>query len=173
MSRWLLLSAVLISSGCSNSSALLYEAGDPPRLRDGTITMKTAWGPREQDARDVRRVRCRDGVVTAELISHSRGHFMGDVPVGRWEAIWSKMLEVRPFSKQKRFSVEGDDAQAHGPYHLVSLEIDGHFYQFSAQLRRNVLGVFSTGDVARRLDYTDAVADLVAEYAKRELKPDK
>ncbi len=172
MSRWLLL-LVLLSAGCSSRSKLLYEEGDPPRLKDGTITVKTSWGVGEEASQDTRRIRCRDGRVTAELVSHARGHFIGEVPVARWEKIWSKMLQTRPFTKKKMYGVEPDDAQAQGPYHLISMEVGGHFHQFSAQLRRNVLGVFSTGDVADRLAYSDAVADLVSEYARRELKADK
>lgn len=172
MSRSVLLIAVLFLCGCSSRPGILYDEGDPPRLKRGTVTMKTTWAARDDALSDVRRVKCRDGKITAELVSQSRGHFTGEVPVVRWEKLWGKLLEVKPFSDKKRYTTEPDDPQAQGPHHVVSLELDGRFHEFSAQLRRNILGAFSTGDVAKRLEYSDAIAELVSEFATTEIKPE-
>ena len=173
MNRNLLLLASLALCACSSSLGVVYQDGDPTRLKNGTVTVKTTWAAGEDARVDVRRVKCRDGKITAELVSRSRGHFTGDVPVVRWEKLWSKLLEVKPFAREKRYAVAPNDPQAHGPHHVISMELDGRFSEFSAQLRSNVLGVFATGDVTKRLEYTHAVVDVVSEFAKTEIKLDK
>lgn len=173
MIRGVLLLSGLVLSACSGSSNVLYQEGDPARLKNGTVTLRTTWAARADAQVDIRRVKCRDGKITAELVSQSRGHFTGDVPAVSWEKLWNKLLETQPFAREKRYEVEPNDPQAQGPHHVVSLELDGRFSEFSAQLRRNILNAFSTGDIVKRLEYTGAIAEVVAEYAKTEIKPDK
>jgi hypothetical protein len=151
---------------CSSSPSVLYHEGDPPRLKDGAVTLRTQWFNKTAVDPDIRRVTSRSGVVTAELISRSRGHHVGEVPVADWEKIWRTMLELGPFGDSPRFDVQADDPRAPGPYHLVSLELDGRFHEFSAQYRHNIFGVFKTGDVDERLRYSNAVQELVDEYAR-------
>ncbi len=173
MMRSALLLGSLALCACSSSPNVLYQEGEPARLRNGTVTMRTTWNGGDDAQADIRRVKCRDGKITAELVSRSRGHLTGEVPAVRWEKLWGKLLEAQPFAREKMYEVEPDDPRAQGPHHVVSLELDGRFSEFSAQLRRNILSAFSTGDVVKRLEYTGAIVEVVAEYAKTEIKPDK
>jgi len=167
----MLLVVASVCGGCSSGPGVLYHDGQPPRLKNGTVTMRTAWTPATDANPDVRRVKCRDGKITCELISRSRGHWQGDVPVKAWEKLWVQLQRAKPLERKPKYGVEPDDAQASGPYHVISIELDGRFHEFSAQLRRNMLAVFSSRDVSERLAYSDAVAELVQAYATTELKP--
>lgn len=167
----LLLAAACVLGGCGGGPGVLYHDEQPPRLKNGTVTMRTTWTPSDEANPDVRRIKCRDGKITCELISRSRGHWTGEVPVVGWEKLWATLLQARPLAKQPTYDVVPDDPQSQGPYHLISIELDGVFHEFSAQLRRNILGVFSSKEMADRLRYSDAIAECVQAYATHELKP--
>jgi hypothetical protein len=161
------LTALLLAS-CSSVDSRLYEPGDPPRLKDGTITMKTSWAPANDKAVDIRRIKARGGAVTCELISPERGHLTGNVPEGRWVEVWNKLFEWDPFGP-KRLSVDPDDPKG-GPYHHIRLELGSQASEFSSQLRQNIL-VFSTRDITDRLELSGAITDVVTEYARESLAP--
>lgn len=163
--------ALATLGACSSGPGVLYHDETPPRLKNGTVTMRTTWTPSTEKNPDVRRISCRDGKITCELISRSRGHWTGEVPVRAWEKLWSQLKQCQPLSKEPKFGVEPDDAKSRGPYHLISVELDGRFHEFSAQLRRDYLGVFSSRDVAQRLMYSDAIAECIQAWAKTELAP--
>lgn len=170
MNRFLPLILAAAAAGCSSVDERLYEPGDPPRLRDGTITMRTHWAPGDEKKVDIRRIKSRDGAVTCELISPDRGHFAGDVPEDEWRALWNRLLATDPFGT-RRMSVDPDDPQG-GPYHHVRLELGRSGSEFSAQDRKNLL-IFSSRDVAEKLGHSGAIADVVTRHATRSLAEPK
>jgi hypothetical protein len=159
---WSLLPLLPILAACASIDSRLYEPGSPPRLRDGTISMRTNWAGARDDRVDIRRIKARDGVVTCEFQGHDRGHFTGQVPLERWEGIWRRFLALEPFDKRP-YGVDPDDPQG-GPYHLIRLELGSRGHEFSAQLRQNIL-IFASRDVSERLALAGLVVDLVSEFA--------
>ncbi|MAG59009.1 MAG: hypothetical protein CMJ83_22200 [Planctomycetes bacterium] len=162
----------LLLGACSTATSVVWTDDNPPRLRNGTVTVRTRWTHKEGAQEDIRRVRARDGKVTAEFISPARGHLLGDVPANRWEEFWNTLMSLRPFTAKARFDVELDDPRAEGPYHVMSLQLESRFHEFSAQARRNVFGVMQTGDIKDRLRYTDLVSELVSEFATTVITPE-
>lgn len=148
-------------ASCASGPGRLYEDRDPPVLKDGSARLFTRWDPRDEE-RDQRAIVCRDGVVTAELRTSTRGHRRGAVPQAAWVDLWKKLL---PALDDGSLAVASEAAQGSGPYHVVELVLGGEQRRFSAQLRRNVLGVFATRDVAAGLEYSDAIAEVVSKYA--------
>ncbi len=157
---------LLLLTGCSSIDGRLYAEGDPPRLRDGTVTLRTRWFVGAEQAEEIRRVRARDGKVSCELSSPERGHFVGEVPLREWEKLWNVLFESDPFGAA-RYDVQTDDPKG-GPYHLVRLELGSRGAEFSAQMRKNLL-VFSSRDTNERLRHSGAIADLVAAHATTKL----
>ncbi len=167
MKAW--ASALIVSCllfGCSSFDDRLYRPGPPPILQDGTISMRTSWSPGENSKIDIRRVKARDGVVTCELISPDRGHFVGSVPEARWVELWNTFLAMDPF-RTKPYGVDADDP-AGGPYHVIRLELGPKGHEFSAQMRTNIL-IFSSKDISERLRYSGQIVDFVSEFATERL----
>ena len=152
--------------GCSSVDSRIYEPGDPPHLRDGSITMRSRFLAATDAAQEVRRVKAREGAVTCELVSEERGHWVGDVPEAAWVRLWQTLLASDPFGP-KQLGVELDDAKG-GPYHLVRLELGSKGSEFSAQVKPSFL-VFSSRDTNERIAFSSAIADLVREHATRKL----
>lgn len=156
-------SAILLLSclGCATSDSRLHE-GEPRKLIDGTISLKTEWAPGSETQTDIRRIKSRDGAVTCEFLAHDRGHFVGNVPEEEWVRIWNSLFETDPFGRA-RFDVEPDDP-AGGPYHLVRLELGRHGHEFSAQVRKSLL-VFSSKDTNERVELAGEIVQLVSRFA--------
>jgi len=155
-------------SGCASSDSRLYEDGDPGRLKDGTIRVTTQWTPGEEEGADVRVLRARAGKVTCSHISPAHGHFVGEVPEKEWVRLWSRLLAAKPFSRA-RYKVEPPAAQG-GPYHLIRLQLGEKASMFSAQHRANLLGMFSSKDIVRRLELSNAIIKVVSRFATRRLE---
>lgn len=161
-----LVLSLLSVAACSSVDRRLYAEGDPPRLRDGTVTLRTRWYVGAEQAEEIRRIRARDGKVTCELSSPERGHFVGDVPVREWEKLWNVLFESDPFGAG-RFAVEVDDPKG-GPYHLIRLELGTQGGEFSAQMKQALL-VFSSRDTNERLRHSGAIAEVISAHATTKL----
>ena len=164
----LTIAAIVLSvlGACASTDSRIYDAGEPPRLKNGTVSMRTQWNPGNDEKVDVRRIKAREGRVSCELVSFDRGHFEGDVPEADWVTLVLKLLSTDPFGP-RHFSVDPDDPRG-GPFHKIRLELGHQGSEFSAQLRQNLL-IFSSKDVSERLEQSSAIADLVAKYATRKI----
>lgn len=165
---WLVLwLGALGGMGCSSSPDLLYEDGDPPKLRNGSVVMRTTWHAGSEDNVDIRRIYAQDGVLTCELVSPRRGHLTGTLTEEQWQDLWAKLMETEPFSPGG-YDIEPDDPSG-GPYHVIRMQLGRRFGQFSAQLKRNLL-IFSSRDVHERMEYVTAIVDLVTSGATRRIQ---
>lgn len=166
-----LAASALLLAACSGTDPRLYSEDEPPRLRDGSITMYTYWYPGDEERREERVIRAREGRVSCSLQSPSRGRLEGEVPEGVWVRLWSQLLGSRIFEGEP-VKIEGDDVGSGSPYHLVRLQLGDRYREFSAQLRRSFL-VFSTKAVLSRLEHTNRIVDIVAEHASEQVAPPK
>ncbi len=167
-SRTALVLLAMIVSGlvaCSSSKpggSWLYEKGPEGRLLDSEIRIETQRKTRGDRRRDVRRIRCKDGVITGSVVA-PRQKLRGESPISfdDYAAVWEKYNE-----SGWGLNVEPLDPSG-GYYHIVTMRLGGHSHEFSAQQRTNFLGV-ATQDIATRLDLVNEVVRLLDEVVKLE-----
>jgi HEAT repeat protein len=137
------------------------------RWRDGLVLMKTRFDPADESW-DTRSITMSEGRAVAESATATRGVRRGEVPPEAWEDLWKKLLKALDDEELK---VTSEVANARGPYHMVELTLGDRKRVFSSQLRRNLLGIFSSPDVAEGLEYTDAIAEAVSRFATTQVAP--
>ncbi len=162
----LLLTLVLAGSiACSSAKpggSWLYEKGENGGLLDSEIRIETQRKTRGDRRKDVRRLRCRDGVITGSVVA-PRQKVRGEGPISLedYAAVWEKYNQ-----SGWGLNVEPLDPSG-GYYHIVTMRLGGHSHEFSAQQRTNFLGV-ATEDIATRLDLVNEVVRLLDEVVKLE-----
>jgi len=164
---WLGLFSLLLLGGCSSTDSRLFEAGDPPRLRNGTIRLMTYWVPGKERWKDIRVARAREGKVSVSHITQEGEHYVGEAPAEAWEKLWVRLLDARVFGR-KGLDVQDPD-QKGGPYHVIHLQLGEQVGRFSSQFKQNLL-VFSSRDVSLRLALSNAIIRFVSDHATQKLE---
>ena len=165
MSRSVLLVFLVTLTACSSGPGPLEDPEKPGGLKDGSVSMLTSWDA-HGDEPDSRKIVCTNGVITSELKTKSEGTLIGPASEEVWRDLWDTLL---PTLEDRGLAVNTQVAGARGPYHLVELVLGSTHKRFSVQLRKDVLGIFTTSNVVEGLEYSDAIADVVRKCATQQI----